>query len=211
MERVDRDLAENYSIAFNGRVGFGRRPAIVVIDFVKAYTEQGSPLFAPGVIAAAVNTASLLTIARRRSVPIVFTRVQYHPNGIDGGFFVRKVPCLSGFTAGQRIGEFADEITVQESDLVITKNYPSAFFGTTLASTLHAAEIDTLIVTGCTTSGCVRATAIDGLQHGYRVIVPDGCVGDRHPAPHEANLFDIDAKYGDVVTTAAAIRYVEAL
>jgi maleamate amidohydrolase len=109
--------------------------------------------------------------------------------------------------AGEPLAEIHDKIPPAPEDLVIAKNYPSCFFGTSLASTLNATGIDTLILIGCSTSGCVRATAIDAVQHGYRAIVPRECVGDRHEGPHDASLFDINAKYGDVVGKAEVLDY----
>jgi maleamate amidohydrolase len=203
-------LEENYRGVFHGRVGFGERPALLLIDFVKGYTTPGSPLYAPAVAEAARATRPLLAAARARGVPAIFTRVQYHSHGADGGWFLHKVPALRALVAGAAMGEIVDELRPEPEDLVLVKNYASAFFGTTLAATLVAQRIDTLILAGCSTSGCVRATAVDGMQHGFRVIVPRECVGDRRDEPHQANLFDIDAKYGDVVAMAEALANIEA-
>jgi len=192
-------LNENYRGVFGGTVGFGNRPAVLVVDFIKAYTTPESPLYAPDVVTAAKRTASFLDGARSLGVPIIYTRVLYHSSGMDGGVFVEKVPALKTLVEGEPLGEIVDDVMPRPDDLVLIKNYASAFFGTSLATTLTALGIDTLILTGCSTSGCVRATAIDGLQYGYRVVVPRECVGDRHVDPHEANLFDINAKYGDVL------------
>lgn len=197
---MNLDLQENYAGVFDGRVGFGRRAAVVVVDFVKAYTTPGSDLYAPEVCAAVQATVPLLEAARTAGAPVVFTRVLYHPAGLDGGVFARKVPVLRTFVEANPLTEIVDELTVEESDLLLTKQYASCFFGTSLASTLTAAGVDTLIVVGCSTSGCVRATAVDGCQHGFRVVVPRECVADRAPEPHQANLFDIDSKYGDVLS-----------
>lgn len=205
------DLEQNYRGVFDGRLGYGRHPAILVIDFIKAYTTPGAPLYAPDVVAAVRASVPLLDLARSKGIPIIYTRVLYHPGGTDGGLFVRKVPVLRAMVAGEPLAEIVDELPPAAADLVIVKNYASAFFGTTLGATLTASGIDTLIVTGCSTSGCVRATAVDGLQYGYRVIVPRECVGDRHRAPHEANLFDINAKYGDVVPLENVMAYLREL
>ena len=205
------DLQENYGGLFDGRVGFGERPALLLIDFVKAYTTPGAPLYAPGVVEAVARTVPLVALARQASVPVIFTKVLFHPGGQDGGWFVRKVPVLRGFVPGEPLTEIVEELPAAEDDLVLVKNYASAFFATSLAATLTAQRIDTLLLTGCSTSGCVRATAVDGLQHGFRVIVPRECVGDRHPAPHEANLFDINAKYGDVLPLETVMSYLRDL
>ncbi|WP_119166735.1 N-carbamoylsarcosine amidohydrolase [Algihabitans albus] len=205
------DLQENYGGLFDGRVGFGDRPALLLIDFVKAYTTPGAPLYAPGVVEAVARTVPLVALAREASVPVIFTKVLFHPSGQDGGWFVRKVPVLRSFVPGEPLTEIVAELPVAEDDLVLVKNYASAFFATSLAATLTARGIDTLLLAGCSTSGCVRATAVDGLQHGFRVIVPRDCVGDRHPAPHEANLFDINAKYGDVLPLETVMSYLREL
>jgi maleamate amidohydrolase len=124
---------------------------------------------------------------------------------------VKKVPALRSLVAGEPLAEIDDRIPPQPDDLVIVKNYPSCFFGTTLASTLAGLGVDTVILTGCSTSGCVRAAAIDAIQYGYRVIVPRECVGDRHQEPHDANLFDINAKYGDVLPRDDVIAHIRSV
>jgi maleamate amidohydrolase len=201
----------NYAGVFATPLGFGKRPAVVVIDFILAYTTPGKPLFAQGVVEAVQASVPLLAAARAAQVPIIYTKVLYHPSGHDGGLFVRKVPVLRTMVEGEPMTEIVPELPPQADDLVIVKNYPSAFFGTSLASTLHARGIDTLVLIGCSTSGCVRATAVDSIQHGYNVVVPRECVGDRHDGPHDANLFDINAKYGDVVGRAEVEAYFAGL
>jgi maleamate amidohydrolase len=202
---------QNYAGVFDGKVGFGTRPAVVVIDFTRAYTTPSSPFFAEGVVRAVAATVPLLEAARAARVPVIHTKVIYHPSGADGGWFVRKVPSLRRMVAGEPLAEIDPAVAPLPEEVVIAKQYPSPFFGTPLAPMLAALGVDTLILAGCSTSGCVRAGALDGLQHGYRVIVPRECVGDRHDGPHEANLFDINAKYGDVVGREEAIGYLAAL
>ena len=202
---------ENYQGVFDTAVGFGLRPALLVIDFMRAYTDEDSPFFAPGVVDAVASTAPLLSAARASATPVLHTRVQFHPSGIDGGLFVRKVPALRKLVAGEPMAELDPGVAPRDDELVIVKNYASSFFGTSLAATLTSLGVDTLILAGCSTSGCIRASAIDGIQNGFRVIVPRECVGDRHPEPHESNLFDINAKYGDVVSCAEVIAYFESL
>ena len=196
------NLDQNYRGVFDGRMGFGRSPAIIVVDFIRAYTTPGAPLYAPAVVDAVKATAPLLDAARRSGIPVIYTRVLYHPSGCDGGLFVRKVPVLRGMVEGEPLADIVPELPPGADDVILIKQYASAFFGTSLAAMLTAQGVDTLIITGCSTSGCVRATAVDAMQHGFRPIVPRECVGDRHEAPHEANLFDINAKYGDVVPLA---------
>jgi len=198
--------SQNYEGVWGNRIGFGRRPAVVVVDFMRAYTTPGSPLFAPGVVDAVALTPMLLDVARRNGVPIIHTNILYTAKDCsDGGVWVRKSPVMTAMVAGNLLAEFCEGVEPRQGELVITKQYASAFFGTSLASTLHAQGIDTVVLAGCSTSGCVRATAVDAVQYGFRTIVVRECVGDRHCGPHEANLFDIDAKYGDVVGLSEAV------
>ncbi|MFN3450407.1 MAG: isochorismatase family protein [Roseococcus sp.] len=196
---------ENYAGVFDGRVGFGRRPALILVDFVNAYVTPGAPLYAEGVVRAVAASVPLLAAAREAGIPVVFTKVLYHPGGLDGGLFLRKVPALRALVPGAPLAEIVEALRPLPEEVVIAKQYPSPFFATPLAPMLTALGVDTVILAGCSTSGCIRAGAVDGLQHGFRVIVPRECVGDRHDAPHEANLFDIQAKYGDVLPRAEVI------
>jgi maleamate amidohydrolase len=203
------DLQANYKGVFDGRLGFGKKPAILVVDFINAYTDSSSPLYAPDVVTAVEETIPLLNLARQKNVPVLYTKVLYNKNFKDGGIFIQKVPVLKKMVEGEPLAEIVADISPHESDIVIIKQYASAFFGTSLAATLTSMGIDTLILTGCSTSGCIRASAVDGMQYGFRVIVPRECVGDRHSAPHEANLFDINSKYGDVVSKSEVISYLQ--
>ena len=192
---------------FAQRVGFGQRPALLIIDFIKAFTDLASPL-ASNLDAEIAATQQLLAEARRLQIPIAFTTVEYDEGFRDAGVFIKKVPSLSVLKKGSPMVEVDDRLSPLPNEHLLVKKYASAFFGTSLASTLTAAGVDTLIITGCTTSGCVRASAVDGCQYGFRTIVVKEAVGDRAPEPHEANLFDIDAKYGDVVTLEDALDYL---
>lgn len=205
------DLHTNYQGVFDGRIGFGHKPALLIVDFINAYTTPGSPLYAPDVVTAVAETTDLLLLARRADVPVIFTRVIYSRSGRDGGIFVQKVPLLRRMVEGEPLADIVPELPLAPDDVIINKQFASAFFGTPLAAMLTSLGVDTLIVTGCSTSGCVRATAVDGMQHGFRVIVPRQCVGDRHPDPHNANLFDIHSKYGDVVDKAEVVTYLQNL
>jgi len=205
------DLQANYKGVFDGRLGFGKKPAILVVDFINAYIVDSSPLYAPDVVTAIGHTAPLLDIARQKNVPVLYTKVLYNKNFKDGGIFIQKVPVLKKMVEGEPLAEIVSDISPHESDIIIIKQYASAFFGTSLAATLTSMGIDTLILTGCSTSGCIRASAVDGMQYGFRVIVPRECVGDRHSAPHEANLFDINSKYGDVVAKDEVMEYLKNL
>ena len=208
---MSESLQQNYAGVFDGRIGFGKRAAVLVVDFIRAYTTPGAPLYAAAVVEAVRQTVDVLAAARRRGVLVIYTRVIYNPSGIDGGIFVQKVPVLRTLVEGEPLAEIVPELPPARADVILNKQYASAFFGTSLAAMLTAQGVDTVIITGCSTSGCVRATAVDGMQHGFRVIVPRECVGDRRAEPHEANLFDIHSKYGDVVSRAEALAWLEAL
>ncbi len=205
---MDDELTDNYKGVFDGKVGFGDAPAILVIDFVRAYADQiqGSKFYSRAVDSAVSESVELIALARRKNVRVIYTTMSYQPSGFDGGMFVRKVPAALTFKPGDT--DIDRRIAPQNDDLVMIKQYASAFFGSTLAATLTAARIDTVIILGCSTSGCVRASTVDCISHGFRPIIPRECVGDRHMAPHEANLFDINAKYGDVLSKAEVMTYL---
>lgn len=204
---MTRDLEDSYKSTFEGRLGFGRVPALVLIDFVRAYFDRASPFYA-GVEDTLASALRIRDAARGAGVPVFYTNVVYHAGGADGGVFFRKLPALEVFTAGSPLGEWPEGLEPGAGEFVISKQYPSAFFGTSLAATLTSMGVDTLIITGVTTSGCVRATCIDTVSHGFiPIVVRDAC-GDRHEAPHEANLFDMNAKYADVVDEAAVIGHL---
>lgn len=204
--------ARNYAGVWDNKLGFGRKTALLVIDLLQGYTLKGAPLYAPGVIKAVAEMPALLRLARAKKMPIIHTRVLYNPSDFaDGGVWIRKAPVLKSLVPGNKYARFCKGVEPKKGELVIVKNYASCFFGTTLASTLTAMGADTVLITGCTTSGCIRASAVDAVQNGFRPIVVRECVGDRHDAPHEANLFDINAKYGDVISKAAAMNYIKGL
>jgi len=206
-------LEENYAAGgFGLRLAPGARPALLVVDFVRAYLDAGSPLNANAEPARAA-AVKLLAAARAAVIPIVHTNVAYEAGGRNGGVFFRKVPALSCFEAGANpeLGRFAPGLEPAAGETVVTKQYASAFFATSLASTLTAARVDTVLIAGVSTSGCVRATAVDACQHGFVPWVVRDAVGDRHTAPHEANLFDLQAKYAEVVSLAEALAYLRTI
>ncbi len=205
---ADPSAAGNYAGVFEGRLQPGTRPALLIVDVVMAYLEPASPLFMDSAAAAKDSNRRLAEAARAKGVPIVFTNVQYQPGGADGGVFYRKVPVLEVFTEGSPLGAFPADLTPHAGDRVMTKQYPSAFFGTALAETLHADGIDTLLITGYSTSGCVRASALDAMQYGFVPLVVREACADRHIAPHEANLFDLQAKYAEVISEAEALTLI---
>jgi maleamate amidohydrolase len=184
---------------FGGRQHPGSRPALVVVDLVNGFTDRESPLWCDADEAVAA-TARLLDAARAAGAPVAFTTVQYDEAGARvARAFLAKIPALRTLAAGTRWPAVDERIAPRDGEPVLLKLFASAFFGTPLAAMLAAHGADTVVVTGASTSGCVRATVVDALQHGYRVVVPREAVADRQAGPHEAALFDIDAKYGDVV------------
>lgn len=184
--------------AFGAGLGLGTRRALLMVDFAQAYFVPDSPLYAntPQV---AERAARLLEWARAQRLLVCHTRVEYRADGLDGGVFFRKIPALKAFCAGNPLGDFVPALRPRADEPVITKQYASAFFGTSLASLLRAQGVDCVLLAGMSTSGCVRASTVDAIQNGFiPVVVGDAC-GDRHPAPHDANLFDLSAKYADVL------------
>lgn len=195
---------------FHGRAGFGRRPALVVVDVNRGFTDPASPLVCEldGVVEA---IGRLLAGFRAAGLPVAFTTVAYDDAGKQAAAtFIAKVPALLTLEAGSPWVEIDPRIAPQGEEPVLLKLWASAFHGTPFASFLTAHGCDSLVVTGASTSGCIRATAVDALQHGYRVLVPRDAVGDRNPGAHDANLYDIDTKYGDVVTTDEVLALLEA-
>lgn len=200
--------ADYAAAGFGQGLALGRRPALLMIDFARAYFVPESPLFA-GVEAARDAAAQVLAAARARGVPVFHTRVEYQPGGADGGTFFRKIAALKVFEAGSPLGDFEPPLEPGPGETVVTKQYPSAFFGTDLAALLHGAGIDTLVICGLSTSGCVRASAVDAICHGFvPVIVREG-VGDRLQSVHDANLFDLAAKTAELRHLSEIMTYFE--
>ncbi len=198
------DLNKAYADAgFGLSLPFGESPVLLVIDFARAYLVPGSPLYAD-VEAELEVTRTLVAAARAADVPVIWTRVEYVPAlaGRDGGMFRRKIAALSCFDSGNPLADFDPRLSPAPGDMVVTKQYPSAFFGTHLAPTLTAMRVDTVIIAGLSTSGCVRATAVDALCHGFAPFVVEDACGDRDEAVHRANLFDLKAKTAEVVMSA---------
>jgi maleamate amidohydrolase len=200
-------LVKNYSKAYGHSLNPGAKPALILIDLVQAYFEPDCELYAD-VDEALQSALRILEIARNRGLLIVYTNVVYQADGIDGGRFYEKALPLKHFRKGNPLGDFTAGIKPRENELVVSKQYPSAFFGTSLASTLTSKGIDTLIITGLTTSGCIRASCVDAMSNGFiPIVVADAC-GDRHEAPHEANLFDMQAKYAEVWSESDVCDYL---
>ena len=196
---------ESYAGVYDGRLEAGDCLALLVVDLVVAYSDETSPLYCDTAAAAIAVNRRLIDAAREADVPVVFTNVAYGPGDKAGNVFYRKAPVLRVFDEGSPLGAFPDGIEPASIETV-TKQYPSAFFGTDVAERLRARGVDTLLITGFSTSGCVRASALDALQEGFiPFVVRDACA-DRHPEPHEANLRDLQAKYAEVIDSTAALK-----
>lgn len=207
-----KDLASQQDfyqqIGFSVRIGFGERPAILVIDMCRGITEAGHPL-SIDMDHSIGPMKSMFELARSKGVPVIYTTVAYTPSHYaDGGTFVEKIPLLRELTLGSELSEIDPRIAPAPDEIVITKKMPSGFYGTNLQSLLTGLGIDTTIVVGNSTSGCVRATVIDAVSGGFRVILPRECIADRAPLSHAVNLFDMDSKYGDVVAASEVIEYL---
>jgi nicotinamidase-related amidase len=207
----DEEAVRVYTEARLGQaVTMGERPAILVVDFSCGFTDPECTLGSE--LSAEVEaTRRLLDAARARGLPVIFTTIGFEPSLRDGGLWLQKVPSLGDLQVGGRWVEIDPRLDPREDETIVLKKGASAFFGTNLAAILVSQRIDSVVLCGATTSGCIRATAIDLLQHGFPTLVPRECVGDRAQAPHEANLFDIQAKYADVVSLDDALAYVESV
>src|SRR5918911_1445752 len=177
---------------FGGRGGFGQRPALIVVDMTRGFTDPESPLGCD-LDSPAEAIQKLLEAARMAEIPVVFTTVAYRESDkLTAAAFIDKVPALLTLEAGSRWADIDSRISPRGSEPVLNKLFASGFYGTGLPSLLAAAGVDTLIVTGTSTSGCVRATVVDALQYGYRPVIPREAVGDRNPSARDANLYDMD-------------------
>jgi maleamate amidohydrolase len=192
----DVDIYEKQS--FGHRIGFGRRTALLIVDFTVGFNDPA--LFGGGNIDPAIRrTVGLLAFFRERKLPVAFTRVVYAEDGSDAGVFGLKVPSLRILTEHHPAAQIVPQLEPRKSEYIVRKQHASAFFGTSLAPWLVHQGADTVVVAGCTTSGCVRASVVDASAHNFRPIVARDCVGDRALGPHEANLFDMAQKYADVL------------
>ncbi len=193
---------------FGHSSGFGNNPALLIIDFVEGFCDPDQ--YGGGnILPAVARTKVLLQAARKRKLPIAYTRIVYAPDGSDTGSFCRKVPGLDKFTEDSPAGQIHSELTPKDGEYVIRKTQPSAFFSTGFAAWLVSKGVDTVIVTGATTSGCVRASVVDSMSYNFRTIVAQDCVGDRAMGPHEANLFDMGQKYADLYSCDEIITHLE--
>ena len=197
-----------HASGFAGSLRPGERPAVLAIDMMAAYFTPGSDFCLPS-RDCLESAARVVDSARDAGVPVIHTRVEFAPSCADGGVFMQKVPALRALAGGGDLGRIMPEVAPLADELVIVKQYASAFFGTTLASTLQTMRVDTVVITGVSTSGCIRASAVDAIQYGFVPLVVREAVGDRGPEPHEANLYDMQAKYAEVVDEAVATGYLK--
>ena len=209
-EWEDSARADYKRKGFAMRTGYGKKPVLLIVDFINAFTDPTTPL--GGDFTAEIQvTSGVLEVFRTRGLPVVFTVIAYQPDLRDGGMWVRKISSAETLIKGTPMVEVDDRIRPRTGEYVLEKKMASAFFGTALDGYLAGLGVDTVIMAGCTTSGCIRASAIDSMSYGYHTVVVADAVGDRAEGPHEANLFDIESKYGDVVPATEVIDYLRAL
>ena len=194
---------------FGVKIGFGERPALILIDMIKGFTNPDMPLGAP--LESQIEAQKpLIDVAHERKIPVIFTTVSYEEADMrDAGLWAIKMKGSLTLKAGTEAVEVDPRLGMQKTDSLLTKKYASCFFGTDLVPRLLNQRVDTLIITGCTTSGCVRATAVDAVQNGFRPMVVKEAVGDRSVAAHEQSLFDLNAKYADVVSLDETLQYMK--
>jgi maleamate amidohydrolase len=207
----DETTREIYERArFGQSVTLGTRPAVLVVDFSRGFTDPECTL-GSDLTREVEATSRVLAVAREREIPVIFTTIGFEPNLKDASLWLEKLPALEELIVGSKWVEIDPRLERREDETVVLKKGPSAFFGTNLPSILISQGVDTVVLCGATTSGCIRASAIDLLQYGYPTLVPRECVGDRAQEPHEANLVDIQAKYADVVSVEEALSYLESV
>jgi maleamate amidohydrolase len=211
VSHMSEETREVYERARLGQsVTLGERPAVLVVDFSRGFTDPGCTM-GSDLTEEVEATRRLLATAREREVPVIFTTIGFEPNLKDGSLWLEKAPGLGDLIVGGKWVEIDPRLERREEETVILKKGASAFFGTNLPSVLVSQGVDTIVLCGATTSGCIRATAIDLLQNGYPTLVPRECVGDRAQGPHDANLVDIQAKYADVVPIDDVLSYLESV
>ncbi|MCF8170971.1 MAG: isochorismatase family protein [Candidatus Methylopumilus sp.] len=195
---------------FGQKIGFGKKSALLIIDFQVGFADA-DVLGGFNMLSAIEQTSKLLKIARSSKVPVAHVRFATEMQGDDIGTFAVKVPTLKKLSPDSKDAQFVESVRPKKGEWVSTKRHGSAFFGTNLAAWLTFVGVDTLFITGCTTSGCVRASTIDASAYGLRPMVVTDCVGDRAEGPHRANLFDMEQKYADLVTSKQVVAYFKAL
>jgi len=196
----------SFAHGFDGTLAPGTVPAVVSVDLMRAYFDPQSPLCLPD--KQFLDTAAqVLGSARANGVPVLHTRVSYGPDGADGGVFLHKIPALRLLIGDSVLGQIMPEVAPLDGEAVLVKQYASAFFGTDLAQLLHTRGVDTVVIVGTSTSGCIRASAVDAMQHGFIPIVVADAVGDRDEAVHGGSLYDLQAKYAEIWQSPAVLEY----
>ncbi|MGF9660895.1 N-carbamoylsarcosine amidohydrolase [Arthrobacter crystallopoietes] len=208
VDEYERLRTEFKNKGLGGRTGFGERPALLVVDLIRGFTNTQSPL-AGELDGQLEATRQLLASARNANVPVIFSTVAYDADLQEAGKWIRKIPSNSWLVEGSEWVELDERLGRRDNEMLLVKKYASCFFGTDLAVRLISKGVDTLIIVGCTTSGCIRATAVDSCSYGFHTVVVEEGVGDRAELPHLASLFDIDNKYGDVVGLREAAAYLD--
>ena len=210
-DQYDQETRETYDRAtFGGSLSLGERPAVLVVDFSTGFTDPECPMGADMTDAVAA-CRRVLDAARENGILIVYTVVAYAPHLRDAGIGVQKSPAIGVLQLGSKWADVDPRLGARDDEVVVVKKFPSALFATPIVSIFTAAQIDTVVLCGAVTSGCIRATAVDLYSYGYPTILPSDCVADRAEGPHVANLFDLSAKYVDVVSSARAIEYLESV
>jgi len=207
----EQTLADYEALGMRGRTGFGNHPCVLVIDFQYGMTDPESPLGTDLLDKPIAVAQDVIAAARSNDVPVIYARVAFRPDLADGGLFIQKVPSLGWLKHGSRWVEIDDRVKPEPNDYILTKRHSSAFIGTEFQQVLQTMGVDTIISVGCSTSGCVRQTAVDANAYGFRSVVVSDAVGDRSPTQHDANLVDMDGKYADVVASAEVIEYLLSL
>jgi len=206
MSQTDTYKAAGFGVS----VPRGTKPGIVVVDFSYGFTDVQYPT-ASDAAAQMAKTKSICDLARTKGYPVIFTTIAYHPGELDKLPWLKKATGMRALIEGTRLVEIDAATGIQPEDAIVTKKGASSFFGSTLNALLTGAGVDTVVVTGATTSGCVRATVVDAVQAGYNVLVPHDCCADRAKAPHDANLYDMDQKYADITDTADILTWLNHL
>jgi nicotinamidase-related amidase len=206
------DLDERYrGMGFGGRVGFGDKPALILIDYFYGVTDETLSPLGFDQSEAIAHSRRVLDMAREKRIPIIFTTQAYAENCVDAGVSIKKIPTMNVLVAGSKAVEIDERVKPESHELLIVKKQASAFFGTHLAPLLWGLGVDTAILVGNSTSGCVRATCVDSCSNGFRTIIPRECVADRSEQVHEASLFDMDSKFADVVPCEEVLAYLRGL
>ena len=205
------DLLDFYARRGYGHiVGLGKHPCILVIDYSVAFT-VGTADFPTGSYKKEIEATVCLLEAARGKVPVLFTTIAYDHDMQDAGLWAVKIPWLAALKEGTEAVDIDPRLSRRADETVIVKKYPSSFHETELGPILKARSIDTLIIAGCTTSVCVRATAVDSMQHGYRTILAADCIGDLNPALHRIHLTDLEARYADLASLTDLEAYFSRL